>query len=198
MRMVIFWVFIALFVIVVCATLGLIFFGFGSPTAEERSLLFNVFIGEVGAAVIALFYSLFGLRKDVAPNEGEQIKNEVTEKLNAKMREVDAKVEHATAGILMVQGDMESSQSKHCEAAVSYIHAATHAVLSNDISFTHEVLKELLHVKLPKVTKPKWAKSPELQADLSRLIDRLPELCNGNNIEYALRELREFKTKLGA
>lgn len=196
MRLVMFWVFISLFVIVVLATLSLIFFGLGSPTPEERSLLFKVFIGEVGAAVVALFYSLFGLRKDVAPTEGERLKSDVSEKLDSKMREVDAKVEHATSGILMVQGDIESSQGQHAAAAISYIHASTHAVRSGDTSLTHEVLKELLDVKLPAVTKQVWGQSEELRTDLSRLIERLPELCKVDDIAYALRGLREFKTKM--
>lgn len=49
------------------------FFGIGSPSESEREFLFKVFVGEIGAAVIALFYSIFGLRKSrpTEPNQGE-------------------------------------------------------------------------------------------------------------------------------
>jgi len=62
----------------------------------------------------------------------------------------------------------------------------------------HEVLKELLDIKLPKVTKQDWADSDELRTDLSRLIDRLPELCNAADVAYALRALIDFKARIAA
>lgn len=63
MRAVLFWVFVSAFCVLIIGTLAIIFFGFGSPTPEERSVLFKVFIAEVGLAVLALFYSLFDLKK---------------------------------------------------------------------------------------------------------------------------------------
>lgn len=62
MRWVLFWVFVTAFIIIVLSTLSMIFFGFGQATPEERSLLFKVFIGEIGVSIVALFYSLFGLK----------------------------------------------------------------------------------------------------------------------------------------
>ena len=41
----------------------IVFFDIGSPSPDERSVLFKVFIGEVGAATVILFYSIFNLKK---------------------------------------------------------------------------------------------------------------------------------------
>lgn len=62
MRWILFWVFVLLFVIVVLGTLGAMFFGFGHLTDSERSTLFKFFIVEIAAAIVALFYSIFGLK----------------------------------------------------------------------------------------------------------------------------------------
>jgi len=63
MRWILFWVITSLFVLVVAATLGIMFLGGGNLNGQERSILFNSFIVEIGVAVFALFYSIFGLRK---------------------------------------------------------------------------------------------------------------------------------------
>ena len=62
MRWVLFWIFTILFVVIVIATLTVIFFDFGNPQPDERSLLFKIFIGETGMAILALFYGIFGLK----------------------------------------------------------------------------------------------------------------------------------------
>lgn len=63
MRWILFWLFTGLFSIIVFATLAVVFYGFGHPTSEERNLLVKVFISEVGASVVALFWSIFKLRQ---------------------------------------------------------------------------------------------------------------------------------------
>jgi hypothetical protein len=63
-RSVLFYVFVVLFVVIVAATLLTIFFGFGHLTPVERNVLFSAFVVEIGAAVVALFYVVFGLRRD--------------------------------------------------------------------------------------------------------------------------------------
>lgn len=63
MRWILFAVFLIVFVAVVTGTLGALFFGFGHLTEYERDVLFTSFIVEIGAAVVALFYSIFGLRR---------------------------------------------------------------------------------------------------------------------------------------
>jgi FMN phosphatase YigB (HAD superfamily) len=71
MQWILFFVFVGSFLVLVAATSATVFLGFGSPTPEERSLLTKVFIGEVGAAVIALFYSVFSLRQGTKiPGDG--------------------------------------------------------------------------------------------------------------------------------
>lgn len=69
MRWILFWVFVALFVVIVLGTLGAVFFGFGNLTESERSTLFNIFLVEIGVAVVALFYSIFGLKKRIEAGE---------------------------------------------------------------------------------------------------------------------------------
>ncbi len=64
MKWVLFWVFLVLFVLMVLGTLAMVFFDFGSPTESERSLMVKGLIGEVSACIIALFYSIFGLKED--------------------------------------------------------------------------------------------------------------------------------------
>lgn len=61
MRTVLFIGFVTFFVVIVACTIGMVYFGFGSPTPEERSLLVSAFFIEIGVAVIALFYAQFGL-----------------------------------------------------------------------------------------------------------------------------------------
>ena len=63
MRWILFGVFVALFVIIVLGTLSVVFLGFGELADTERSTLFKVFLVEIGIAVVALFYSLFGLKR---------------------------------------------------------------------------------------------------------------------------------------
>ncbi len=67
MRWVLFWVFVAAFVALSAGTIAMLFFGIGSPTEDERSKLFNIFVAEVAGAILALFYSLFGLRRVPQP-----------------------------------------------------------------------------------------------------------------------------------
>ncbi len=63
MRWILFWVLVTLYVVIVIATLLVVFAGIGRPEQQERSLLFKLFIGEIGVTVIALFYALFGIKR---------------------------------------------------------------------------------------------------------------------------------------
>ena len=66
MRWILFWVFTALFVVIVTGTLLAVFLGWGKLQGDERAYLFKVFLLEIGAAVVALFYSIFGLKQSRA------------------------------------------------------------------------------------------------------------------------------------
>jgi len=70
MRWILFWVFIALFVVIVLGTLAAVFLGFGNLRDTERSMLFNTFLVEIGVAIIGLFYSIFELKRKGEPSEG--------------------------------------------------------------------------------------------------------------------------------
>jgi hypothetical protein len=79
MKWVLFWVFLAFFMLMVLGTLGMVFFDFGSPTESERELMVKGLIVEIAACIFALFYSIFGLKKDpVISEEIEKLKEEIT------------------------------------------------------------------------------------------------------------------------
>ncbi|MCP4977161.1 MAG: hypothetical protein GY931_13455 [Maribacter sp.] len=71
MRWILFYIFTALFVLIVVMTMATVFFGIGEPTENERDVLFKTFIVEIGLAVATLFYSLFGLKKQRNPEHHE-------------------------------------------------------------------------------------------------------------------------------
>lgn len=60
---ILFWVFVIAFSLIVLGTLSAVFLGLGAVRDAERDVLVKVFIAEIGVAVIALFYSLFGLTR---------------------------------------------------------------------------------------------------------------------------------------
>lgn len=93
MRWILFWIFVALFLLIVVCTVLVVFFGIGSPNEEERSLLFKWFLGEIGAAVIALFYAIFGIRQAqfkqaVTLDESEEFSTAVPDAAQ-ELREID-------------------------------------------------------------------------------------------------------------
>lgn len=61
MRAVMFWVFVALFVVFCTFTTRAVFTGLGDLGEKARNALVAVFIVQVGVVVIALFRSIFGL-----------------------------------------------------------------------------------------------------------------------------------------
>ncbi len=64
MRWLLFSTFLLLFLLTAMGTLGSLFFDLGPPLTEgERKLLVGAFLGEVGAGIGALFYSLFGIKR---------------------------------------------------------------------------------------------------------------------------------------
>jgi hypothetical protein len=69
MRWVLFATFLGLFITISGATIWTVFFSGDGLDAEDRSLLIRVFLGEVGLAVVALFYAIFNLRRD-SGNQG--------------------------------------------------------------------------------------------------------------------------------
>ena len=64
MRWWLFFIFVTLFVIAYGLTILALFFGLGNPDPEILNRLTVAFIFETGGAVIALFYSLFGLSRE--------------------------------------------------------------------------------------------------------------------------------------
>jgi hypothetical protein len=62
-RAILFTVFVVLFVLIVAGTLATIFLGYGKLTPTERNVLFGSFVVEIGAAIVALFYFLFGMNR---------------------------------------------------------------------------------------------------------------------------------------
>ena len=63
MKWILFLVFTILFVLIVLCTLAAMFFDFGNLQEKEREILLYAFIVEIGVGVVALFYSIFELKK---------------------------------------------------------------------------------------------------------------------------------------
>ncbi|MBB5031481.1 hypothetical protein [Prosthecobacter vanneervenii] len=63
MRWILFWVFVLLYIVLVAATIHSVFIT-STPTPEERSQLFKVFILEIGLGIAALFYNIFSLKNE--------------------------------------------------------------------------------------------------------------------------------------
>jgi len=75
MRWILFMTILLLFVIISGLTLNEVFFAQESNlVGDERNLLFNTFLVAVGTSIIALFYSMFGLKRGNA-NSTELDKN---------------------------------------------------------------------------------------------------------------------------
>lgn len=62
-RTVLFYIFTGFFVIISILTIASVFFSLGQPSESERATLFYTFIIEIGLAVAALFYLVFGIKK---------------------------------------------------------------------------------------------------------------------------------------
>jgi hypothetical protein len=78
MKWVLFIVFLTLFVVISVSTIWLVFYSGKGPSESDRSLVVKIFIGEVGAAVVALFYAVFNLRSpdvESPATEAQQVEN---------------------------------------------------------------------------------------------------------------------------
>jgi hypothetical protein len=117
MRRVLFYIFTALFVLIVVMTIATVFFGLGQPTENERDLLFKTFIVEIGLAVAALFYSLFGLKKqqgvELPELEGDWWQYVLTTDRNIERSVVSLlKIVRDDDGQLMIRGDAWGANGK--------------------------------------------------------------------------------------
>jgi uncharacterized membrane protein YccC len=63
MRWIIFYVFLILYVTLVVFTILAVFFNVFVLPEEQEQVLFYAFITEIGAAIVALFYSLFEINR---------------------------------------------------------------------------------------------------------------------------------------
>lgn len=63
MRWVLFWVFVSFFIMITLGTLGALFFELGSLDKDKLDILVYAFPIEIGAAIIALFYFVFGIER---------------------------------------------------------------------------------------------------------------------------------------
>jgi|GEM_PF-5743446 len=60
---ILFWTFWVIFVLYCFGTLAMLFLGFGEVQEAERPMLINMLVGEVSVGLLALFYSVFNLKK---------------------------------------------------------------------------------------------------------------------------------------
>jgi hypothetical protein len=126
MKWILFYIFVTIFVIIVAGTIMVVFFGYGKPTEVEREILFKVFIGEIGIAVLALFKLLFGLKKKERepeekpiPKVGGKYKYELTcsENKAAFMAECLVKQD---GRVLAFNGERKKECIGHKKRRVSY------------------------------------------------------------------------------
>ncbi len=74
---ILFWTFWLIYLLASLGTLGMLFFDFGSVQVDERKLLIGSFLIETAVAIIALFYSLFKLKKRSTPSPAQPISSSV-------------------------------------------------------------------------------------------------------------------------
>ncbi len=77
MKWVLFWVFIAIYIIVTLLTILALFFDLGNLATDYKTPLFTTFIIETGVGIITLFYSLFGLSRNETKETTPQVNSEI-------------------------------------------------------------------------------------------------------------------------
>lgn len=108
MKWILFWVFLILFIVMVLGTLGIVFFDFGAPTENERELMVYGLILEVAACVVALFHSIFRLKKeDNLEINIEELKDEIKNDIQAYVNKLSAMHTPSTSS----GSDTESNQT---------------------------------------------------------------------------------------
>ncbi len=133
MKWILFSVFITLFSLAVFGTLSVVFLGFGTPTDAEREWLVKGLILEVSACVVALFYSIFGLKKS---------SNHVDDKI---LSDIETRLEELETKVLITTKEINRSVSTSISIEES----------GNDVSksdFFHEMypfLTEIENLKTP-------------------------------------------------
>lgn len=125
MRWILFYIFITIFVLIVAGTIATVFFGFGSPSPNERSLLFKIFIGEIGIAVLTLFRVLFGLKRkpveavESIPRVDGKYKYEITTSDNKNSITGECMVKQ-DGRALVFNGERQKEYCGHKKNRVSY------------------------------------------------------------------------------
>jgi len=111
MKWIMFWVFMALFTLAVLGTLGVVFLGFGTPTEAEREWLVKGLIIEVAACIVALFYSMFGLKPETTRQQFnvEQIESRISE-LESKILLTTEKISSDTT-MISIDKDEKTNNS---------------------------------------------------------------------------------------
>jgi hypothetical protein len=102
---VLFWTFWAIYVAGAIGTLGMLFFGFGSVRDTERPILTNAFLVETAVAIVALFYSLWRLRRGDKSQDSEGSRDLVAEntRLNQRIQTCEAEAVRKDALIQTLQ-----------------------------------------------------------------------------------------------
>lgn len=191
MRWILFWVFVSIFAIVSLLTILAVFFGLGAPSEEERKTLLYAFIVESGAAVIALFYSLFSL-KGKLDSEAKDVNAQVEEHFSNISKDMDERISNCTTGVLMVQADVEILESNYTDAAISYIHALSNSIDSNDASLGQEIVSLFKTKIFPNLRAQDALNCRELKSDLKDLVKKLRENNQSKEFDNFMRELSDY------
>ncbi|PKH02768.1 hypothetical protein CXF72_09925 [Psychromonas sp. MB-3u-54] len=108
MKWILFSVFITLFTLAVLGTLSVVFLGFGTPTEAEREWLVKGLLLEVASCVVALFYSIFGLKKSNNSTDEKSLAD-----IETRLEELETRILMATKEIdrsALLPSDIEQSR----------------------------------------------------------------------------------------
>lgn len=132
---VLFWTFWVIFVLYCVGTLAMLFLGFGKVLETERPTLINMLIGEVSVGLLALFYSVFNLKKDAgnSPTDSEAV-NDLKAQIASKNNEIST---------LRTKLEEERNKSNQSSGASKYRDAIKGLCSSLDDTKLEDLIKKL-------------------------------------------------------
>jgi len=116
MRWTLFLVVLTLFCLMTVLTLGTVFFGWFAVDSRYETLLYSLFVAELGVATMALFYSLFGL---VRYGRSSASKDTVIQLHFDGMNDPNRFVGH-TAEVVLYDAESNVLHEQHCKIFLDY------------------------------------------------------------------------------
>lgn len=92
----------------------------------------------------------------------------------------------------MVQADVEILESNYTDAAISYIHALSNSIDSNDASLGQEIVSLFKTKIFPNLRAQDALNCRELKSDLKDLVKKLRENNQSKEFDNFMRELSDY------